>query len=212
MRGDDDRLPHALQLFEQLLDLDARAGIQTRGGLVQEEHLGVMNERFRQAEALLHAARQFLDVGISLLGEIRQLQHILDDVVTALLRDLVGSSEKVEVLPHFDVVVDAEEVRHVADDGADRLGLADDVEAGDGRRSGRGAQEGGEHLDRRRLPGAVGADEAEDIPLFQVEAEVIHRDQCLILLAQLLDCDQQATSHESRRGAAASERSPAGHA
>ena len=54
--GDDDRLTHPLELLEQLTNLDAGAGIETGGGLVHQQHLGIVQQDASNAEALLHAA------------------------------------------------------------------------------------------------------------------------------------------------------------
>src|SRR5262249_49449688 len=44
VRADQDRLAHALKLFEQLAHFDAGARIEIASRLVQQQHLGVVNE------------------------------------------------------------------------------------------------------------------------------------------------------------------------
>ena len=64
--GDADRLLHVvrhdhdrvvlLELVDQLLDLRGGDGVERRGRLVHQQHLGLDGERARDAQALLLAA------------------------------------------------------------------------------------------------------------------------------------------------------------
>ena len=62
-------------------------------------------------------------------------------------------------------------LRHVADPPADADGVGDQVAAGDGGRAGGGLEQGGQHPQRRRLAGPVGAEEADDLPGVDVEVD-----------------------------------------
>ena len=64
--ADHDRLAEAAKLAEELAQLDAGARIEAGGGLVEQEHLGIVDERVGEAEALLHAAGEAEDVGVAL--------------------------------------------------------------------------------------------------------------------------------------------------
>src|SRR2546422_6284211 len=52
-----------------------RALVQVAGGLVGEEHGGLVHERARDGHALLLAARQLAGVGLRLRGEPRSEEH-----------------------------------------------------------------------------------------------------------------------------------------
>ncbi len=54
------------------------------------------------------------------------------------------------------------------------VAVAGDVEAGDGGAPGARPEEGREHVDRRRLAGAVGTEQAEELPLFDGERDAVH--------------------------------------
>ena len=60
--ADEDRLAEAAQLAEQLAQLDAGPRVEAGGRLVEEQDLRVVDEGVREAESLLHAPGQALDV------------------------------------------------------------------------------------------------------------------------------------------------------
>jgi hypothetical protein len=54
VRGDDDRLPHARQLFQELAQLDPGARVEAEAGPRRRcKHLRVVEESFREASSLL---------------------------------------------------------------------------------------------------------------------------------------------------------------
>ena len=77
--------------------------------------------------------------------------------------------------------------RRVLEDEADvaphRVALAVDVEAGDDRRAAGRRDERAEHRDRRRLAGAVGAEEAEDLTRRDLEVDPAHGLDLAVALA-----------------------------
>ena len=95
--------------------------------------------------------------------EIGELHHGVDDGVVASRRDLVRVGEELEVLAHGDALVDAGVIGHVADDLAHRLRIDGDVEPVDLDAAGHRLEQRRHDADRRRLAGAVRADEAEDL-------------------------------------------------
>ncbi len=58
MGREEDRLAHLLKFAQQLTHLDPRPRVEAAGRLVEDEHLGIVGQRARQAEALLHAPAQ----------------------------------------------------------------------------------------------------------------------------------------------------------
>ena len=139
--ADDDGLAHRTELAEELAKLDPRARVETGRRLVEEQHLRVVDERVGEAQPLLHAARQVLDVGVALVAEIDQLEQVADHPAPAGRRQPVAAGEEVEVLPDLHVVVDPERVRHEPEDAPDLVGVPGHRPAGDlglpasGRRS-----------------------------------------------------------------------------
>ena len=76
--ADDDRLAERAQLAEQLAQLDPGARVEAGRRLVEEQHLRVVDERVGEAQALLHAAREALDVGVALVAEVDELEQVAD--------------------------------------------------------------------------------------------------------------------------------------
>ena len=128
--ADEDRLAERPQLAEELAQLDAGPRVETGGRLVEEQHLRVVDERVGEAEALLHAARQALDVGVALVAEVDEVEQVADHLAPAGGRDAVAAGEEVEVLPDLHVVVDAEDVGHEAEDATHGVGVPADVDPG----------------------------------------------------------------------------------
>jgi hypothetical protein len=72
MRRDEYRLPHPLQFEEQLPKLNACARVETRGRFIENKELGIMHQRPRQAEPLLHAAREVIHEALALHRQVYQ--------------------------------------------------------------------------------------------------------------------------------------------
>ena len=109
--ADHDRLAQRAQLAQQFAQLDAGARVEARRRLVEQQHLRVVHQRVGEAQPLLHAAAELLDVRAALVGEIDQLQQVADHLAPARGRQAVAAAEEVEVLPDAHVVVDAEACR-----------------------------------------------------------------------------------------------------
>ena len=105
-----------------------------------------------------------------------------------------------QVLPHRQLGVEREGLRHVADlaadvdvVGIDRLAEQPGLPVG-------GRQQAAEHLHRRRLAAAVGPEEAEDLPPLDLHADVIDRDEIAELLGQAVRLDDHLLLARRARG------------
>ena len=67
-----------------------------------------MDEGVGEAQALLHAPRQRLDVRVALVRQVDQVEQVPDHPPPAGGRDPIAAAEEVQVLPDLHVVVDAE--------------------------------------------------------------------------------------------------------
>ena len=187
--ADDDGLAHRPQFAEQLTQLDPCARVEAGRRLVEQEHLRIVDQRVRQAEALLHPARQRLDVGVALVGEVDELEQVADHPAPRRRAEAVAAGEEVEVLPDLHVVVDPERVRHEPEDATYLVGVPGDGPAGDLGLTGRRQQERREHPERRGLARAVRPDETEDLALGDVEVDAGHRDRPVVALDQAVGAD-----------------------
>ena len=86
--GDQNRLAHPPQLFEQRFDFQPGSRIEPAGGFVQDQHRRIVNQRFGQAQPLLHAARQAVDEVVALVGQVQQFQHVADDLLARRARGI----------------------------------------------------------------------------------------------------------------------------
>ena len=110
-------------------------------------------------------------------------------VRAARAREPRQAAEHHEVLGAGEHVVDGGGLAGEADPLLDALGIADDVDAGDDGGAGVGAGEGREHVDGRRLAGAVGAEEREDLAAGDLEVETVEDDLASERLSQAPDVD-----------------------
>src|SRR5262249_4129882 len=92
--GNEDRLAHVAQLFEEAAHLDAGARIEAAGRLVEQEHLWLVQQHTRQAQTLCHAARQARHQGVALVAEIDQIEHLI--ALAPPLRSLDAVSRREE--------------------------------------------------------------------------------------------------------------------
>src|SRR3974390_2911100 len=99
-----------------------------------------MNQHARQAQPLLHAAAQGADERALFLAKPDQFQHIIYRLLALRSWDLVTGPEEIQVLSHFHVLINAEEIRHITDDMADRVGVAHYIMTEDLRAAGRRSQ------------------------------------------------------------------------
>ena len=103
-----------------------------------------------------------LTIAARLHVEVDELEQAVDQAGPTPRGDPVAGGEELEVLVDAQVVVDAEHVGHVAEPPAHVAGAVGGVVPEDRQRPDVGSQQGGDHRERRRLAGPVGADEAED--------------------------------------------------
>ncbi len=122
-----------------------------------------------------------------------------------LAGDVVEAGEERDVLFHREVAVEGEQLRHVADALLDLLGVGADVEPGHASVAGARREQAGEHLDGGRLAGAVGAEEAEDLALGDLEAHMVDGDEIAERAGEIADLD--GVGHAASTGAAVSDTS-----
>ena len=131
-------------------------GVEAVGGLVEDQHVcGSPSSAAAIAEPLAHAEREAADALARDVVEADQVDHLVD----ARAADAVGLGEREQVVVGRAAGVDGARLEHRADlvqrRGEVAVGASVD---GDRARGGRVEPEDQTH--RRRLAGAVGAEEA----------------------------------------------------
>src|SRR5688572_12854107 len=155
-----------------------------------------MNEAAGDRELLPHAAGELSRQDLRLLRQLELLKQGRD----ALRRigDTVQPSDEAEMLLDGEIV---EEVRLVGDEREQRLclhAIARDIMPADADGSARRDDDAREARQCRRLPGAVRADEPEDLPGRDTEREMVDRGEIPVELRELIDVDQGQLRQEGR--------------
>ena len=183
---------------------DARR-VEAVGGLVEDQHFGVAQQRGGDREPLAHPHRVALDAAVAGVGDAGQLEDLLD----ALAGMVARGGEDPQVVAPGAPGVEARVLEHGADLGARVLEVVVDL-AVEPRGAGVDPDQPEQHPDRRALAGAVGAEEAGDPARLDLEAEVRDGPDRAEALAQSLDLDR---GHRRRRlvGSAPTRPSPSGN-
>jgi hypothetical protein len=179
--GNEDRHPVATrQLDEQPPEVASRAtGIDAGGRLVQNQQLGLVHHGDCQRQALAYAQRQAGRQGVDALPPGRSASTI-SSTRPGMSFGLRHAEQACACNSRFwrtrDFAVERECLRHVADAAAGRpshAGPPHDRTAR--RRPSLAGKQAGEHLHRRGLAAAVGAEEAEDFTAPDAEGHADRR-------------------------------------
>src|SRR5206468_1315940 len=123
--------------FEQFENFDDLFRIEAAGRLVEDEDVGVMNDRMGDADALAVAFGKLAD---ELFADVAE-RAALDDFIAAALdvgaRDALELTDKIEILADLLFGVDGRGFGEITDALLDLLRAFEYVEAGDGGLSGR---------------------------------------------------------------------------
>jgi hypothetical protein len=192
VRGHEDRdLLALLQLGDVAPDRAARLRVQADGGLVEEEHARRVQEAARDLQASAHAAREGHHRRAAALPQPDHLEHLAHPAGDERGVDAVELGVQAQVLLGGEVAVERRVLEDEADVAPDVVALAHDVVAGDARAARRRLGQRAQHVDGGRLPGAVGPEEAEDLPGRHLEADTAHGLDLAKGLAQVVDLDRQ---------------------
>ena len=168
MARDEDRLATRGQGLERVAQLHDPARVQAVGRLVEQEELGVVEQRNGDAEPLLHPHRVSGDAVACPIAQAHQFEKLFD---AGLSHGPTGRAHDPQVFARREVRVERrrfDQGAHVVEDVAPRTveALAEERD-----RARVGADEPGQQAHRRRLAGAVGSQETVDHAArdFQVE-------------------------------------------
>jgi hypothetical protein len=188
VRRHEDRGAFAAQRVDQRPQLLAHLRVQADRRLVEQQQPRAVDEPARDQQPPPHAARQLVDLRRAPVGEVGDLERALDR------RPALGPAEPVEVGEDAQVLLDGQrrvevvELRHDAHLGPRDLRLLGQPVAQDLELAGVRDDLRGQHLHRRRLARAVGAEQADAAPGGDVEIEAVDGDD----VAEALDDRAQA--------------------
>ena len=167
---------------EQFADLDDLLGVEAGSGLVEDEYVGVVDDRLGDADALPVALGKLADQLVAHVADGAASQHLVHPAVDVRRADSLELADEIEVLGDLHLGVNRRCFRQIPDPLLDLHGVLEHVEAGDIGRSRRGRQEAGQDPHGGGLPGAIGPEEADDLPLFDFKGDIVYGDRAGVSL------------------------------
>ena len=174
LRGQEDRRPRLVDAADLLPDGQPGGGVESGGGLVEEEHLRPVHERAGEVQPPLHPAGVGLGAPVGGVGQPDQLEQLVGPVAPRRAMDPVQPALELEQLASGLHRVEADLLERDADAPPHLIAVVHHVVTC--HRSGprRRRQQGAEHPHDGRLAGAVRAQEAEDLALGHPEVDSAH--------------------------------------
>ncbi len=188
--GPPARIAFLVGADDGLDELAAHDRIEAGGRLVEHEQLGLGADRGDQRELRSLALRQVRRVLARIEPEPLE-QGALGRAVPARAE----GREVVERLAHGHPRIERDVVGHVGDARFDGHFCLARIEPEDAHRAARWAQQVQETLDRRRLAGAVAAEEAVAAAGFDLERESVHGVGMPVAPHQPIDVDGRVVRH-----------------
>src|SRR5262249_42196555 len=140
MRAENDRV-FAREMLQQLADFDDLLGIETAGGFIEDQDIGVVDDGLREADALAVAFGELRDELAAHVAERAALDDFVYAVLDLALRNALQLAHEIEVLDHLHLGVNRRRLRQIADPLLHLLRVLLHVEAGNGGLAGRGREE-----------------------------------------------------------------------
>ncbi len=186
--AEDDRLGPA-HFLDQLPDLHDLVGVQSGRGLIEDEHLGIVDHRLGQADALAVALAKLSDALVFLGIEAAHAHHLGQALADPAIGQALHACRETQVVEHGHVLVQWVVLRQIADVAADGLELAQHRPASDMDAARIRCEQAADHLHGGGLPGAVGTQETEHLTGPHHEADAIHRGLRAVALGEAFDAD-----------------------
>ena len=179
--------------LDQLADPHDLLGVEADRRLVEDEHLGIRDQRLGEPDALPVPLRQPRDQPVPHVGDLAALQHLADPAAPLAPADALHVRDEVEVRGDRHVAVERDVLGQVADPAPHLERLLEHVEAGHPGGPARGRHEAGEDPHGRRLAGAVRAEEADDLALLHGERHVLDGRNGSVVLGEAIDLDHRSS-------------------
>ena len=198
VRGQDQR--HALLLEPEQPVPHHVPGLRIQAGrrLVQEQDLGLVDQRPGDGEAALHAARQRLDLVIGPLGQLHEVQQPRRALGDDGPRQAEVPAVDQEVLPDGQLHVQGVLLRHDAEPGPDRRAVGHRVHAQDRQLAPARRRDAADHPHGRGLAGAVRAEEAERLTPPELEIDPVHGGEITEPLGQVVSANKDLRFRHAR--------------
>lgn len=181
-RGDyNAQFVPGFEFLKHLPELFSAHRVDARGGFVEKEHTGRVDECAAQSELLLHASGKF--PRLALLEWLYLSVDILHKVVVLVYGGVEYGGEEGEIFLYGEVLIKGETARHISDILADFLVITHYIEAVDHCGARFGKQQRCQDAEERCLAGAVRSDESENLALGNLERHTFQGLDSLLALA-----------------------------
>ena len=191
-RQEDRQAVVAAERLEQLEDLLDADRVDRGRRLVEDQDVGVLDERIGDPESLAHAARVRPDLVAAAIRQADLAEDLVDRLFRGLAVQPVEARRVAQVRAAGHVVVEADRIGQVADPSFDLARVARRVEPDDAGLTLSRFGQPEQHEDRGRLAGAVLPEQPEDLATAHLEIEAVDRRELAVLLGQ-------APRHQRRR-------------
>ena len=182
MRRQDNRPPRSLELLDEIPELAAGLRIESGGRLVEKQEVGIADQGNRQGEALFLPARQRHDARVALFLELDQGNQFVGRRTSS-----VEAAEEPQRLDDRQLVGELGVLQLDAEPLAQLLGIRGPAQAEDLDVASVRHGEPLADLDRRRLAGAVRAQQPEALAGGDVEVDAVDGNDLLVSLAKITD-------------------------
>ena len=205
VRREDDRHPPVGETPDEIPHVAYPCRIESRGGLVEQEQLGVAQERRGDPQALPHAVRVAGDLVSRAVAELDGLEHGVDPPPSTAT---VVCGQQLEVLASRQIRIEPR-LLDEARDAVEPPGTVDERLMPEQAHSTLVRPDQSEqHPQGCRLPGAVRAEISVDIAALHGQVDVVDRDDVAVALDEAARLDGRR--HHRPRAAASAVDLPTG--
>ena len=162
----------------------AGLGVESGGGLIQQQHLGFADQGPGDGQSALHAPRQRLHVVVGPLGELYELQQFSDAGAQHRPGQVEVPPIDVQVLGHRQLFVEIVLLGDHPEARPDFRALSGRVHAQDAQGPAGGVGNAADHPHGGRLARSVGPQKAEHLAPFDLEVDAVHRSEVAEPLGQ----------------------------
>src|SRR6516165_4928111 len=195
MRGQKHRHAFGLEAADDAEEFRGRVRVEAGCRLVENGDLRSLHQNLGKAKALAHAAREGGNALLGVLGEPYPLERVGDALFALGEAEADQARGVAEIVGGAEPVVEADHVRQVADAALDRERLARRIEAEHAHLAAGDFRQPQQHQDGRRLAGAVGAEQAENLAAPDVKRDMVDGDRRAIGFGEALGLDHGVCGH-----------------
>src|SRR5438093_5878746 len=112
--------------------MTASLRVEAPGGLVEKQDLRRMQNSPRDLKPALHTAGEGEDFGAGTVRQLHHGEHLRNPLPSQLTGHVVKEGVKVQVFPGGQLLVERRILEDESDPAADRAGITENIEAGDG--------------------------------------------------------------------------------